>query len=100
MNESGANAMPQRIMYSSPIGSVYMVPLAPGQREVAAAAALDDVDEDIICVDEVAITSDVETIIELLGVDDIGIEVLDITMLVELASSHSPNSESQFSAAQ
>lgn len=103
LNDSDAKSMPQRMMYSSPMGSVYMVPLAPGQSEVATAAPLEDVDEAIICVDEgvdVAIISDEDSTIELPVMEDAGIDVPDIIMLVELASSHSPNIGSQFSAAQ
>lgn len=102
--EPASVSMPQRMVYWVPAGSVYMVPFAPGQRDVEAAAWL-DVDEAIICVDEgfeviISGAEDDMSMIELLLAIDVGIEVLDIMVLLELGSSQIPYSGSQFSAAQ
>lgn len=50
LKEPGAKSRPHMTVYFVPEGSVYVVPSAPGQSEVvASAAALEDVDEAIIC---------------------------------------------------
>ena len=44
LKESGEKSMLQRMVYSLPSGSVYIVPLAAGQSDVAA-AGVEDVED-------------------------------------------------------